>query len=187
MTVSLPQSRLIAERGALLERTVAWFDGQPDVLGVFLAGSLAAGTADAWAEQLLDLLLDAMHVLYARGAQLAVLGTGDRELQDAFRREAERYHGQVSMVIGFDEPLSHRMQAGADAIIVPSRFEPCGLTQLYGLRYGTLPVVARVGGLADTVIDANEAATAAGAGALASSPLSPRPGRVTNSGRPSAT
>lgn len=106
----------------------------------------------------LDLLLDAMHVLYARGAQLAVLGTGDRELQDAFRREAERYHGQVSMVIGFDEPLSHRMQAGADAIIVPSRFEPCGLTQLYGLRYGTLPVVARVGGLADTVIDANEAA-----------------------------
>jgi starch synthase len=64
----------------------------------------------------------------------------------------------VSVTIGFDEPLSHRLQAGADAIIVPSRFEPCGLTQLYGLRYGTLPVVARVGGLADTVIDANEAA-----------------------------
>ncbi len=105
----------------------------------------------------LDLLLDAMHVLHARGAQLVVLGTGDRDLQDAFRREAERHHGQVSVVIGFDEPLSHRIQAGADAIIMPSRFEPCGLTQLYGLRYGTLPVVARVGGLADTIIDANEA------------------------------
>ena len=66
------------------------------------------------------------------------------------------------MVIGWDEPLSHLMQAGADAIVVPSRFEPCGLTQLYGLRYGTLPVVARTGGLADTVIDANEAALRAG-------------------------
>ena len=106
----------------------------------------------------LDLLLDAMQALHARGAQLAVLGTGDRDLQDAFRREMERHPGQVSVTIGFDEALSHRMQAGADAIIVPSRFEPCGLTQLYGLRYGTLPVVARVGGLADTVIDANEAA-----------------------------
>lgn len=106
----------------------------------------------------LDLLLEAMHVLHARGAQLAVLGSGERDLQDAFRREAERHHGQVSVVIGYDEPLSHRLQAGADAIIVPSRFEPCGLTQLYGLRYGTLPVVSRVGGLADTVVDANESA-----------------------------
>lgn len=106
----------------------------------------------------LDLLLDAMPALHARGAQLAVLGTGDRDMQDAFRRLAETHHGQVSTVIGFDEAMSHRFQAGADAIVVPSRFEPCGLTQLYGLRYGTLPVVARVGGLADTVIDANEAA-----------------------------
>ena len=106
----------------------------------------------------IDLLLAAMHALYARDAQLAVLGIGDRDLQDALRREAERHPRQVSVTIGFDEPLSHRLQAGADAIAVPSRFEPCGLTQLYGLRYGTLPVVARVGGLADTVIDANEAA-----------------------------
>ncbi|MDO8392029.1 MAG: glycogen synthase GlgA [Actinomycetota bacterium] len=105
-----------------------------------------------------DLLLEAMPVLHARGAQLAVLGTGDREIQDAFQRLAETHKGQVATVIGFDEPMSHRFQAGADAIVVPSRFEPCGLTQLYGLRYGTLPVVARVGGLADTVIDANEAA-----------------------------
>lgn len=106
----------------------------------------------------LDLLLDALPRLLARGAQLAVLGSGERWLEDGFRRAGEEHHGKVSTTIGYDEPLSHRLQAGSNAIIVPSRFEPCGLTQLYGLRYGTLPVVARVGGLADTVIDANGAA-----------------------------
>jgi starch synthase len=106
----------------------------------------------------LDLLLGAIPRLVATGAQLVVLGTGDPELEAGFRAAAERHAGQVATVIGFDESLSHRVQGGADAILVPSRFEPCGLTQLYGLRYGTLPVVARVGGLADTVIDANEAA-----------------------------
>ncbi len=106
----------------------------------------------------LDLLLGALPRLLAAGGQLALLGSGDRDLEDGFRRAAEEHHGRVAVHVGYDEPLSHRMQAGADAIIVPSRFEPCGLTQLYGLRYGTLPVVARVGGLADTVIDANGAA-----------------------------
>lgn len=106
----------------------------------------------------LDLLLAALPRLLARGAQLAVLGTGERALEDGLRRAAHDHPGDVAVTIGYDEPLSHRMQGGADAILVPSRFEPCGLTQLYGLRYGTLPVVARVGGLADTVIDANEAA-----------------------------
>jgi starch synthase len=70
--------------------------------------------------------------------------------------------GRVGIVVGYDEALSHMMQGGCDAIVIPSRFEPCGLTQLYGLRYGCVPVVARTGGLADTVIDANEAAIAAG-------------------------
>jgi phosphoglucomutase len=110
----------------------------------------------------LDLLLGALPVLLAGGGQLALLGSGDAALEAGFRVAGRAHAGRVGVVIGYDEPLSHLMQAGADAIIVPSRFEPCGLTQLYGLRYGTLPIVARVGGLADTVIDANEAALADG-------------------------
>jgi starch synthase len=110
----------------------------------------------------LDLLLEALPRLLARGARLAVLGSGDADLEAAFAAAARDNPGRVGVVIGYDEALSHLMQAGADAILVPSRFEPCGLTQLYGLRYGTLPVVARTGGLADTVIDANEAALQAG-------------------------
>jgi starch synthase len=110
----------------------------------------------------LDLLLEALPRLLARGARLAVLGTGDGDLEAAFADAARDNPGRVGVVIGYDESLSHLMQGGGDAILVPSRFEPCGLTQLYGLRYGTLPVVARTGGLADTVIDANAAALQAG-------------------------
>ena len=109
----------------------------------------------------LDLLLHAAPGALARGAQLAVLGSGERSMEAAFTALASHHPGQVAVRIGFDEGLSHRFFAGADAVIVPSRFEPCGLTQLYGLRYGTPPVVRRAGGLADTVIDeaAGEGAT----------------------------
>lgn len=107
-----------------------------------------------------DLLLEVLPDLVERGARLAVLGTGDRDLEADYIAAAHRFPGAVGVMIGYDEPLSHLMQGGSDAILIPSRFEPCGLTQLYGLRYGTLPVVARTGGLADTVIDANEAAMA---------------------------
>jgi starch synthase len=107
----------------------------------------------------LDLLLDALPALLAGGGQLALLGSGDTSLQDAYLRAAR--HPHVAVRIGYDEALSHRMIAGGDAILVPSRFEPCGLTQLYGLRYGTLPVVALTGGLADTVIPATPATLAA--------------------------
>ncbi|MEP5728626.1 MAG: glycogen synthase GlgA [Sulfitobacter sp.] len=106
----------------------------------------------------LDLLLECLPALIAQGGKLALLGSGDLDLERAYVAASTQYSGAVGAIIGYDEELSHLMQAGSDAILIPSRFEPCGLTQLYGLRYGTLPVVARTGGLADTVIDANEAA-----------------------------
>ena len=110
----------------------------------------------------LDLLVQLVPEIVRRGGQLAVLGTGEPGIERAFSEAAQQFAGRVAVRIGYDEALSHLMQAGADAILVPSRFEPCGLTQLYALRYGTLPVVARTGGLADTVIDANDAAVRAG-------------------------
>ncbi|WP_151717606.1 glycogen synthase GlgA [Gemmobacter serpentinus] len=110
----------------------------------------------------MDLLPQVLPDFIAAGGGLALLGSGDTALEGALLDLAARYPGRVSVKIGYDEALSHRMFAGADAVLVPSRFEPCGLTQMYGLRYGTVPVVAAVGGLADTVIHANPAALAQG-------------------------
>lgn len=110
----------------------------------------------------MDVLVSVVDDLVAMGARLAILGSGDHSLEGALLSAAARHPGRIGVVIGYNEPLSHLMQAGSDAILVPSRFEPCGLTQLYALRYGCIPVVARTGGLADTVIDANEAALSAG-------------------------
>jgi starch synthase len=110
----------------------------------------------------LDVLAESCDDILAMGCRLVVVGSGDRMLEGSFLAGAARHAGRMGVRIGYDELLSHRVQAGADALLVPSRFEPCGLTQLYALRYGCLPVVSRVGGLADTVIDANFAAQAAG-------------------------
>lgn len=110
----------------------------------------------------MDVLLEALDHLVGHGGRLALLGSGDAEMEAGFRAAAARHPGRIGVRIGYDEALSHRMQGGGDAILIPSRFEPCGLTQLYGLAYGCVPVVARTGGLADTVIDANVAALAAG-------------------------
>jgi starch synthase len=110
----------------------------------------------------LDLLAAELPDLLAHGGQLALLGAGDTALQAEFAAAATRHPGRIGAAFRYDEDLSHLLQGGADMILVPSRFEPCGLTQLYGLRYGAVPLVARVGGLADTVIDANDAAIAAG-------------------------
>ena len=112
----------------------------------------------------MDVLAECLDALVAAGGRLALLGSGDAALEHAFRLAADRHPGRIGVHIGYDEPLSHLLQGGADAILIPSRFEPCGLTQLYGLAYGCVPVVARTGGLADTVIDANEAALDAGVG-----------------------
>ncbi|WP_174803818.1 glycogen synthase GlgA [Martelella limonii] len=111
----------------------------------------------------MDILAEVVGDLVAMGGKLAVLGTGEPGLEEGFRNMVRFYPGRVGTIIGYDETLSHIQQAGADAILIPSRFEPCGLTQLYGLRYGCVPVVARTGGLADTVIDANPAALAVNA------------------------
>ncbi len=110
----------------------------------------------------MDVLAEVLDALVAMGGRLAMLGSGDKPLEAAFRAAAERHPGRIGVRIGYDERVSHLLQGGADAILIPSRFEPCGLTQLYGLAYGCVPVVARTGGLADTVIDANEAALGAG-------------------------
>lgn len=109
----------------------------------------------------IDVLTELADDIVAMGGRLAVLGSGDEALELALQAAAERHPGDIGLVIGYNEALSHLMQAGGDVILVPSRFEPCGLTQLYGLRYGNVPVVARTGGLADSIIDANEAAVAA--------------------------
>ena len=102
----------------------------------------------------LDLLLETVPALVAEGAQLALIGTGDAALEAGFGAAMSAHPGRIGCVFGYDEALAHRIQAGVDALLVPSRFEPCGLTQLCALRYGAVPVVSRVGGLNDTVIDA---------------------------------
>lgn len=113
----------------------------------------------------LDLVLAALPELLQGaeqgGFQLALQGNGDPDLEAAFQAAAARYVGRVAVCQRYDEVLAHRMMAGADALLMPSRFEPCGLTQLYALRYGTVPLVRRVGGLVDTVVDATPDALAA--------------------------
>ncbi|MFT8244955.1 glycogen synthase GlgA [Roseomonas sp. BN140053] len=112
----------------------------------------------------MDLVLEALPDLLGHGMRLALLGSGDRALEAGFSEAAAAHPGRVGVRLGYDEALAHAIQGGCDALLVPSRFEPCGLTQLSALRYGALPVVARVGGLADTVIDCNTVALAAGVG-----------------------
>ncbi len=140
-----------ANRAALRDRF--GLDANPEAL---LFGVVSRLT---W-QKGLDLLLEILPELLRLGAQLAVLGNGDSALEDGFRSAARAHPGRIGVVIGYDEKLAHLLQGGVDALLVPSRFEPCGLTQLCALRYGAVPVVARVGGLADTVIDANPAAIA---------------------------
>ena len=110
----------------------------------------------------LDLVLAALPALLGHGAQIVVQGTGEPALEAAFLAAAVQHPKRVAVRVSYDETLAHRVIAGADVMLVPSRFEPCGLTQLYALRYGTLPLVRRVGGLADTVVDADPDALATG-------------------------
>ncbi len=135
-----------------------------DEFGVKVQGPLAIVVSRLTDQKGIDLLPEALPAFIAGGGGLIVLGSGDKTLEAAVQALQNRYPGRVAVRLGYDEALSQRMFAGADAVLVPSRFEPCGLTQMYGLRFGALPVVAAVGGLADTVINANPAALAVGVG-----------------------
>ena len=104
----------------------------------------------------IDLLPDVAPLLLQHGAQMALLGAGDQDLERQVTALASTYPGRISCVIGYDEDLAHLIQASADALLVPSRSEPCGLTQLCALAYGAVPIVGKVGGLADTVADPND-------------------------------
>ncbi|HEV2879299.1 MAG TPA: glycogen synthase GlgA [Candidatus Eremiobacteraceae bacterium] len=110
----------------------------------------------------LDLVLERTRDLVDAGARLVVLGKGDAKLERGFREQAALHPSRVAACIRYDEALAHRIVAGADIFLMPSRFEPSGLNQMYSLRYGTVPVVAAVGGLADSIVDAGERGVAAG-------------------------
>jgi starch synthase len=131
--------------------------------GVEVPGPLAIVVSRLTDQKGIDLLPEAVPEFLSQGGGLIVLGSGEPALEGAMRALAAAHPGRVAVRIGYDEGLSHRLFSGADAVLVPSRFEPCGLTQMYGLRYGALPVVAATGGLADTVIGASPATLAAGA------------------------
>jgi starch synthase len=141
------ESRVVNK--AALQRRLG-LDPSPDALLLGVISRLS------W-QKGLDLLLENVPTILNEGMQLALLGNGDQDLQDRYQAVAKANMGQIAVVIGYDEALAHLIQAGADALVVPSRFEPCGLTQLCALRYGAVPVVSRVGGLADTVTDVEDA------------------------------
>ena len=130
--------------------------------GLDVPGPLAIVVSRLTDQKGIDLLPLVIPDFVLGGGGMIVLGSGDPGMEGAMRNLADRFPGRVAVRIGYDEGMSHRLFAGADAVLVPSRFEPCGLTQMYGLRYGTVPVVSMVGGLADTVIGANPATLSAG-------------------------
>lgn len=103
----------------------------------------------------LDLLPNIMPDLIELGCQFAILGSGDQSIESQFLTLAQQYPDRISVTVDYNEPLSHNIMAASDLFIMPSRFEPCGLNQMYGLAYGTPPVVSATGGLADSVVDTN--------------------------------
>ncbi|MGV3483037.1 MAG: glycogen synthase, partial [Planctomycetaceae bacterium] len=123
----------------------------PDIPLVGLVGRLA--DQKGW-----DLVLEVLqwHLEENRPVQWVILGTGDPRYHDALSAFASRYGDRFALRLGFSDALAHRIEAGADMFLMPSRYEPCGLNQLYSLRYGTVPIVMATGGLADTVTDTNE-------------------------------
>jgi starch synthase len=101
----------------------------------------------------LDLIIQAVPELLSSGARLVILGKGDERYHRSLREISERYKGMISVTIGFDETLAHKIYAASDFFLMPSKYEPCGLGQLISLRYGSIPVARKTGGLADTIQD----------------------------------
>jgi len=124
-------------------------------LAVDAAAPLLGTVARLVPQKGIDLIIEAAPALLAAGAQLVVLGRGERALEEALRALAARHSRSVAVRLEYSEALAHRIEAGADLFLMPSRFEPCGLNQLYSLRYGTPPVARRTGGLADSISDGN--------------------------------
>lgn len=110
----------------------------------------------------IDLIVEYLKTIENQPVQFCLLGSGDNKFQDALIDLAGKYPKQIGVYIGYNEAIAHQIEAGVDAFLMPSRFEPCGLNQLYSLRYGTVPIVHNVGGLSDTVIDATEETIANG-------------------------
>lgn len=104
----------------------------------------------------LEIILQSLAILMTRAVQIVILGTGETHYEIQLNKWAQLYPKRFKVIIGYDEDLAHRVEAASDMYLMPSTFEPCGLNQLYSLRYGTLPIVTPVGGLADTVFDTNK-------------------------------
>jgi starch synthase len=149
--ISAPFSRDDIAARASNKRALQQVAGLAEDSDAFLLGSIGRLTG----QKGMDLLIDILPELVMRNGQFVLLGSGDRALEEAFAAAAAAHPGRIACRIGYDERFAHQIQAGVDAFVVPSRFEPCGLTQMYALRYGAVPIVSRVGGLADTVIDAS--------------------------------
>jgi starch synthase len=108
-------------------------------------------------QKMADVLLAILPQIADADMQLVVLSDGDHGLEEGFRQMAQRHPDKIAVRIGYEEPLAHRIQAGSDILLAPARFEPCGLSQIYAMRYGTVPIVRATGGLADTVTDTTRA------------------------------
>ena len=132
-------------------------------LGLSTAPGLLIGMVQRLVEQKgIDLIVEALEPCLRLDVQVALLGTGAPRYHERLSALARRHAGRLSVTLGFDEALAHQIEAGADAFLMPSRFEPCGLNQLYSMRYGTPPIVRAVGGLRDTVTDVSASTVRAG-------------------------
>lgn len=125
-------------------------------MGILAKGKPVVGMVTRLAAQKgLDILVEALDELRAAGLVLIILGTGEAAIEESLRQAARAHPAQLGLKLGFDEALAHKIYAGSDFLLIPSRYEPCGLTQMYALKYGTIPIVRATGGLEDTIQEFN--------------------------------